>query len=68
MLFILSFFSVLFGSAKVTPNVLALGEVGDLESLNFRLKTELCKYKTKFKLSLKPQSCQTPVTSSFFLI
>ena len=45
--------------ATIVP---ALGEVVDKESLNFRFKTELCKYKTISELSLKPQSSQTPVT------
>ena len=45
----------------IAANVPALCEVGDLVSQMYKLKTELCNYKTNFKLSLKPQSCQTPV-------
>ncbi len=53
---------------RVTANVPALGEVVDKKSLNFRFITELCKYKTNFKLSLKPHSSQTPVTSCVYFI
>ena len=41
-------------SRKITPNVSWLEAVGDKVSLKFRLMTELCKYKTNFKLSPKP--------------
>ena len=38
----------------VSYNVSWLEAVGDKVSLKFRLMTELCKYKTNFKLSPKP--------------
>jgi len=57
---------LIFG--QIATNVSVLGEVWEKASLNFRLKTELYKDKTNFKLSLKPKSCQTPVMPSAFYL
>ena len=44
-----------------------LHEVWEKVRLNFRLKTEITKYKTNLKLSLKPKSRVTAVVRSFFI-
>ena len=43
------------------PDVPALVAVGVKYLLSFRLKTDLCKYKTNYRLNLKPQLLQTCV-------
>ena len=46
------------------PDVPTLVAVGVKYTLYFRFMTELCKYKTNFKLDQKPQFLQTSVGGS----
>ena len=55
------FLFILRFSVKVSANVPALVAVGVKYLLSFRLKTDLCKYKTNYRLNLKPQLLQTCV-------
>ncbi len=57
---------ILSSRENITSNVLQLHEVWEKVRLNFRLKTEISRYKTNFKLSLKPKSRVTAVSRSVF--